>query len=75
VKAFLLGIIQRYPETGYIGAIVPTGVGFWVWVDKLTKLGALASIAIGIAVGLATWRVQRLQARRLESERNLSGKD
>lgn len=68
MKLFLLSLIEKHPAYGYLGAAVPTSAGFWVLVDRATKLGALLSIGIGIAVGLATWRVQRLQAKRLEAE-------
>ncbi len=69
MKLFFLSIIERHPSAGYLGASVSTATGFWVLVDQITKLGALISIAIGIAVGIATWRVQRQQLAKLEAER------
>lgn len=53
-------LIERRPAVGYIGAATPTFAGLWVFIEHATKLGALVSLVIGIAVGLMTWRVQHL---------------
>ncbi len=65
------GLIERHPSVGYVGAITPTATGFWALLDGATKLGAFASVTVGLCVGLLTWRVQRLNAQRatLEIER------
>lgn len=68
MKLCLLTLIEKHPAVGYLGAAVPTSAGFWVLIQQATQLLALVSILIGIAVGLATWRVQRMQARKLEQE-------
>ena len=68
MKAYLVSLIERQPAYGYLGAAVPTASGFWVLVEQATKIGALLSITIGIVVGFTTWRVQRMQARRIEAE-------
>lgn len=60
MKTYFLELIERHPACGYIGALVPTSAGFWVWVEAATKLGALLSIGIGVLVGITTYRVQRL---------------
>jgi hypothetical protein len=69
LAGFFIAMIERHPALGYIGAGVSTGSGFWVLVEKATKLGALVSVVIGIAVGLVTYRVQRAQEKKLKRER------
>lgn len=61
-------LIERRPGLGWIGAITPTAAGFWAFVDSATKVGALLSVVIGIAVGVATLRVQITHKRRLDAE-------
>lgn len=61
-------IVERYPCAGYLGAAVPTATGFWILIEQLTKLAALVSIGIGIAVGILTWQVKRLQKKKIEAE-------
>jgi Na+/proline symporter len=68
VFGLFTSLIEKYPSLGYVGGGVSTGAGFWVLVERATKIGALASVIIGIAVGLVTWRVQRLQERKLKGE-------
>jgi len=66
-------LIERKPALGYIGAAVPTSTGFWALVEQATKIGALVSVGVGIAVGVVTWRVQRKQLAKLEAE--LTGRE
>ena len=61
-------LLERRPSLGYLGASVPTATGFWVLVEQATKLGALCSILIGIAVGVVTLRVQLRALRAKESK-------
>ncbi len=63
MKLFFLGLLERHPAAGYVGAMVPTASGFWVLVENAAKLGAFLSICIGLAVGIVTFRVQRKNER------------
>lgn len=65
---YMTGLLDKQPGLGYFGAAVPTTTGFWVLIEDLTKLGAFASILIGITVGILTWRVQLKSARKLDEE-------
>ena len=56
---FFLDLIERKPQVGYLGAVVPTGAGLVAFLPLVTALLGLVSISIGIAVGLVTYRVQR----------------
>ena len=61
-------MIEKRPAVGYLGAAVPTASGFWVLIENLTKIGALLSITLGIAVALVTLHVQLLQRRKIKTE-------
>jgi hypothetical protein len=65
---FAIDLLDRRPALGYIGALVPTSAGFWAFVESATKVGALLSVIVGIAVGVATLLVQIRHKRRLDAE-------
>lgn len=54
---------------GYLAAVTSTGTGFWVLLDKITKVGAFVSIALGITLTLVTLQIQ-LRIRRDQRKNN-----
>lgn len=68
VEDFFFTVIERFPRSGYLFASIPAGSAVANMLDQLRGVLSVASLVVGLVVGLYAVRAHHLQIKKTKAE-------